>query len=49
MRPGGGDAPNTTLAKVAGLARRARLFIASDTGPLHLSVAVGTASVGLFV
>jgi lipopolysaccharide heptosyltransferase I len=41
-------APSTTLREVAALARRARLFIASDTGPLHLAVAVGTPSLGLF-
>jgi ADP-heptose:LPS heptosyltransferase len=33
---------------MAALARRARLFVASDTGPLHLAVAVGTPSIGLF-
>jgi len=28
--------------------RRARMFVGSDTGPLHLAAAVGTPSVGLF-
>jgi heptosyltransferase I len=41
-------APATSLREVAALARRAQLFVASDTGPLHLAVAVGTPSVGLF-
>jgi ADP-heptose:LPS heptosyltransferase len=33
---------------LASLARRATLFIGSDTGPLHLAAAVGTPCVGLF-
>ena len=41
-------APPTRLNEVAALARRARLFISSDTGPLHLAAAVGTPSVGLY-
>jgi len=41
-------APATTLTEVAALARRARLFIGSDTGPLHLAAAVGTPCVGLY-
>ncbi|MFV2069792.1 MAG: glycosyltransferase family 9 protein [Pirellulales bacterium] len=41
-------APHTTLPELAALLRRARLAVASDTGPLHLAVAVATASVGLF-
>ncbi len=41
-------APRTTLTRLAALARRARLFIGSDTGPLHLAAAVGTACVGLY-
>jgi len=43
-RPG----PPTTLPQLAALARRARLFIGSDTGPLHLAAAVGTPCVGLY-
>jgi len=38
----------TTLREVAALCRRARLFIGSDTGPLHLAEAVGTPCVGLY-
>jgi heptosyltransferase I len=41
-------APPTSLTEVAALARRARLFIGSDTGPLHIAVAVGTPCVGLY-
>jgi ADP-heptose:LPS heptosyltransferase len=41
-------APRTTLGELAALARRCRLFIASDTGPLHLAAAVGTPCVGLY-
>jgi ADP-heptose:LPS heptosyltransferase len=41
-------APPTTLTQVAALARQAKLFISSDTGPLHLAAAVGTRCVGLF-
>ena len=41
-------APSTTLAQLAALARRCRLFIGSDTGPLHLAAAVGTPCVGLY-
>jgi heptosyltransferase I len=41
-------APPTTLAQLASLVRRARLFVGSDTGPLHLAAAVGTPCVGLY-
>jgi len=41
-------APPTSLTELAALARRARLFIGSDTGPLHLAAAVGTPCVGLY-
>jgi len=40
-------APATTMQQLASLARHARLFIGSDTGPLHLAVAVGTPSISL--
>jgi heptosyltransferase I len=40
--------PKTTLTELAAIARRARLFIGSDTGPLHLAAAVGTPCVGLY-
>jgi lipopolysaccharide heptosyltransferase I len=38
----------TTLRELVELARRARLVVAGDTGPLHLACAVGTPVVGLF-
>jgi lipopolysaccharide heptosyltransferase I len=41
-------APPTTLRELAAIARCAALFVSADTGPLHLAVAVGTPSVGLF-
>lgn len=41
-------APETSLAELAALERRARLMIGSDTGPLHLAAAVGTPCVGLY-
>ncbi|HEX3726947.1 MAG TPA: glycosyltransferase family 9 protein [Pirellulales bacterium] len=41
-------APATSLSEMAALAKRASMFIGSDTGPLHIAAAVGTACVGLF-
>jgi lipopolysaccharide heptosyltransferase I len=41
-------APATTLGELAAIARRATLFIGSDTGPLHIAAAVGASCVGLF-
>lgn len=41
-------APSTTLQDLGELCRLARVFISSDTGPLHLAAAVGTPCVGLF-
>lgn len=35
-------APQTNLRELAALLARARLFVGSDTGPMHLAVAVGT-------
>jgi heptosyltransferase-1 len=39
---------STTLLEYVALARRARVVIAADTGPLHLACAVGTPVVALF-
>jgi heptosyltransferase-1 len=41
-------APPTSLTELAAVCRRALLFVASDTGPLHIAVAVGTPCVGLY-
>jgi ADP-heptose:LPS heptosyltransferase len=41
-------APDTTLAELAVLQRRAVMVIGSDTGPLHLAAAVGAPCVGLY-
>ncbi len=40
-------APSTTLSQLGSLIRCASLFVGSDTGPMHLSVAVGTPTIGL--
>ncbi len=40
-------APPTSLTELAVLARRASLFIGSDTGPLHVAAAVGCTCVSL--
>lgn len=41
-------APPTSLRRLAFLLSRARVVVASDTGPLHLAAALGTPVVGLF-
>jgi lipopolysaccharide heptosyltransferase I len=38
----------TTLVQFIALARRARLFLGGDTGPLHLAAAVGAPIVGIY-
>jgi ADP-heptose:LPS heptosyltransferase len=38
----------STLKQFVALARRARLFVGGDTGPLHLAAASGTPIVGLY-
>jgi lipopolysaccharide heptosyltransferase I len=40
-------APPTTILELAALCRRAALFVGSDTGPMHLSAAVGTPTISL--
>jgi heptosyltransferase-2 len=37
-----------TILQTAALMRRCDLFISNDTGPLHMSAAMGTATIGLF-
>ncbi len=41
-------APPTTLLELAVVMRKARFFVGSDTGPLHLAAAVGTPCVGIY-
>jgi len=41
-------APPTTLPELAAVLRRARMFLGSDTGPMHIAAAVGTPCVTLF-
>ena len=41
-------APSTSLIELAAVLRKARMFVGSDTGPLHLAAAMGTRCVGLF-
>jgi lipopolysaccharide heptosyltransferase I len=40
-------APPTSMLELAALCRRADLFVGSDTGPMHLAVAVGTPTVSM--
>ena len=40
-------APATTLQQLGSLIRRGSLFVGSDTGPMHLAVAVGTPTIGM--
>ena len=42
-------APATDLEELAALLRRARLCISNNSGPMHLAVAVGTPTVGVFL
>jgi ADP-heptose:LPS heptosyltransferase len=41
-------APKTTLLELAAFARTSAVFLAADTGPLHIACAVGGPVVGLF-
>jgi heptosyltransferase-1 len=41
-------APATSIADLVQLARSAAVFVAGDTGPMHLAAAVGTPVVGVF-
>ncbi|MCC9600535.1 glycosyltransferase family 9 protein [Stieleria sp. JC731] len=41
-------APETDLQHLAAMIETADLFISNDTGPLHMSVAVGTQTIGLY-
>ncbi len=41
-------APKTSLLELGELLRKARLFVGSDTGPLHMAAAVGVSCVGIY-
>jgi heptosyltransferase-1 len=41
-------APQTSILELAALARASRLFLAADTGPLHIAGAMGTPLVSVF-
>jgi lipopolysaccharide heptosyltransferase I len=40
-------APPTTMMQLAAICRRAAIFVGSDTGPMHLAVAVGTPTISM--
>jgi ADP-heptose:LPS heptosyltransferase len=40
-------APPTSMTQLAAVCRRAAVFVGSDTGPMHLAVAVGTPTISL--
>ena len=42
------QAPRTSLTELAALLKHARLFVGSDTGPLHMAAALGVRCVALF-
>lgn len=47
--PGARMAPRTNLDELAALMRAAGLTVTNNTGPMHLSVAVGAPTLGLFL
>lgn len=49
LAPGAQLAPPTSLDDLAALMQAARLTVCNNTGPMHLSVAVGTPTLGLFL
>lgn len=49
LAPGSQLPPPTTLDDLAALMQAARLTVCNNTGPMHLSVAVGTPTLGLFL
>ena len=46
--PGVHKAPPTSLMELRGLLQRSQLLVANDSGPMHISVAVGTPTLALF-
>ena len=47
--PGSTVAPATTIDELAGLMKEARVTVCNNTGPMHLSVAVGCPTLALFL
>jgi ADP-heptose:LPS heptosyltransferase len=47
--PGAVRAPPTTLDQLASLMRGAKVTVCNNTGPMHLSVAVGCPTLALFL
>ena len=47
--PGAFLSPPTSIDQLAALMRRARLTVCNNTGPMHLSVAIGTPTLALFL
>ncbi|MDR3625871.1 MAG: glycosyltransferase family 9 protein [Ignavibacteriaceae bacterium] len=41
-------APETSVAEMAGLINNCNLIIANDSGPMHISAALGVPTIGLF-
>ena len=41
-------APDTSLTMLTGILQRSRMYIGSDTGPMHIAAAVGTPCVAMF-
>ncbi|MDI6787372.1 MAG: glycosyltransferase family 9 protein, partial [Planctomycetota bacterium] len=41
-------AGRTTVKQLAALLKRCHLFISNDTGPMHIAVAMGTPTIGIF-
>jgi ADP-heptose:LPS heptosyltransferase len=49
LAPGSRVAPSTDIDELAAILQAARLSVCNNTGPMHLSVAVGTPTLGLFL
>jgi ADP-heptose:LPS heptosyltransferase len=49
LAPGAQLAPPTSIDELAALMRSAGLTVCNNTGPMHLSVAVGAPTLGLFL
>lgn len=49
LAPGSRVAPSTDLDELAAILQLAQLSVCNNTGPMHLSVAMGTPTLGLFL